>query len=125
MLHHIALTLNDSKEIEKFYEEVLLFNMHRKFSVNGEVTRPIFNVEGITDVYIMNHEDLQFEIFISLKKEKKVFSHVCLTYRNSETIYNNAKKSGYIALIKKGKGHSTYFIWDKSRNMFEIKDLQE
>jgi len=41
MLQHIALTVNDSEEIENFYKEVLLFNMHRKFSVNGE-TRQIF-----------------------------------------------------------------------------------
>jgi len=125
MLQHIALTVNDSEEIENFYEEVLLFNMQRKFSVNGEVTRQIFNVEEITDVYVMNHQDVQFEIFINPKKERKVFSHVCLAFLKTEITYNKAIKGGFKALIKKGEDHNTYFIWDKSGNMFEIKEITE
>lgn len=125
MLQHIALTVNDSEEIENFYEKVLLFNMKYKFSVNGEVTRQIFNVEGLTDVYAMNHQDVQFEIFISLRKEKKVFSHVCLAYWKAELTYNNAKKLGYKAIIKNNPDNDTYFIWDKSGNMFEIKEITQ
>ncbi len=116
MLQHIALTMNDSEEIENFYEKVLLFNMQDKFSVNGEVTRQIFNVGGITDVYAMNHQDVQFKIFISPKKERKVFSHVCLAFWMAEITYNKAVKSGYKSLLKKCEGHNTYFIWNKSGN---------
>jgi len=79
MLQHIALTVNDPEELKNFYEAVLLFNMHHKFSLKGEIARQIFDEEGLTDVYVMNHQDIQFEIFISPKKEKKVFSHICLS----------------------------------------------
>ncbi len=125
MLQHIALTINDSEEIENFYEEVLLFNMKHKSSVNGEILRQIFKVEGLTDVYVMSYQEVQFEIFVSPRKEKKVFSHVCLAFLKAEITYNNAIKGGYQALIKKSEDHDTYFIWDKSGNMFEIKEITE
>ena len=123
MLQDIALTVNDWEEIENFYEEILLFNMQRKFSMNGKIIQQIFNVEGVTDVYVMGHQDVQFEIFISPKKERKVFSHVCLAFWKAEITYNNAVDAGYKALIKKSEGHNTYFIWDKSENMFEIIEI--
>ena len=125
MLQHIALTVNDSEEIENFYEEVLLFSIQRKFSVNGEIIRQIFNIEAATDVYMMGHHNIHFEIFISSKKERKLFSHVCLAYRKAELTYNTAKKLGYKAIIKNNPDNDTYFIWDKSGNMFEIKEITE
>jgi len=73
----------------------------------------------------MNYQDVQFEIFISLRKEKKVFSHVCLAYWKAELTYNNAKKLGYKAIIKNNPDNDTYFIWDKSGNMFEIKEITQ
>jgi len=121
MLRHIALTVNDSEEIKNFYEEVLLFHQKHKHSVDGEVIRQIFNLDRPTEVYIMEHHDVQFEIFMSPKKEKKVFSHVCLAFRNAEVIYNNTLKLGYKVIIKNNPRNNTYFIWDKSGNMFEIK----
>lgn len=125
MIQHIALTVNDSEEIKNFYEEVLLFNIQHKFSIDREITKQIFNIEKLTDVYVMNRHDIQFEIFINSIKEKKVFSHICLGYRQTEIIYNKADKLGYKTLVKKNPINNTYFIWDKSGNMFEIKEITE
>lgn len=124
MLRHIGLTVTDSEEIENFYEEVLCFNMKHKFTINSNISQQIFNVNDVTDVYVMDQQDLEFEIFISHRKEKRVFSHVCLAYPVPEIIYENAVKSGYKALVKNSSDHDTYFIWDKSGNMFEIKEIQ-
>lgn len=121
MLKHIALTVNDAAEIKNFYEDVLLFGLKQKNTIDGEVISQIFDVKAATDIYIMEQHDVQFEIFISPVKERKVFSHVCLVYRNAEVIYNNGLKQGYKVIIKKNPGSDTYFIWDKSGNMFEIK----
>ena len=121
MLRHIGLTVTDSEEIENFYEEVLFFRMKNKFTMNSNASQQIFNVNGLTDVYLMVFKNVEFEIFISHRKEKKVFSHVCLAYQKPEITYKNALKSGYKALIKNGADHDTWFIWDKSGNMFEIK----
>jgi hypothetical protein len=123
MLQHVAFTVNDSEEIENFYGDVLQFTIKHKFSVNSEISQQVFNVPSETDVYVMEHNGMQFEIFISPRKEKKVFSHICLAYRKAEITYNNALKSGYKAIIKSNPDYNTYFIWDKSYNMFEIKEL--
>ena len=123
MLQHIGLTVTDSEEIENFYEEVLFLSMKHKFTINNNISQQIFNVNDVTDVYVMCQQDLEFEIFISRRKEKRVFSHVCLTYPEPEIIYESAVKSGYKALVKNGSDHNTYFIWDKSGNMFEIKKI--
>lgn len=125
MLLHIALTVNDSEEIENFYEEVLLFSIVRKFSVNEEISQKIFQSEEISDVYMMEHQSLHLEIFVSPKKEKKVFSHICLAYWKAAIIFEKAVASGYKAVIKKNPDNDTFFIWDKSGNMFEIKEIQD
>jgi len=124
MLRHIGLTVTDSEEIVNFYEEVLLFSTKHKFTINRNISQQIFNVNDVTDVYVMVQQDLEFEIFISHRKEKRLFSHVCLTYPRPEIIYENAVKSCYKALVKNSADHNTYFIWDKSNNMFEIKEIQ-
>lgn len=125
MLLHIAITIHSPKEIENFYKKILLFNVQKKFSLNKETSQKIFNTEEVVDVYLMEHQSVQFEIFISYKKGKKLFSHVCLAYRQTNTIYEKAIKSGYKTLIKSNKENDTYFIWDKSGNMFEIKEIQD
>jgi hypothetical protein len=121
VLKHIALTITDSREIGNFYEEILNFRIKYKFTMSSDLTRKIFDEDNPTDVYVLGQQDLEFEVFISLKKETRVFSHICLTYQNPEIIYENALKSGYKTIIKEGVNHSTGFIWDKSGNMFEIK----
>ena len=125
MLLHVAITIHSPKEIEDFYKRVLHFTVQKKFSINKETSRKIFNTEEVVDVCIMEHQSVHFEIFISHKKEKKLFSHVCLAYRQTNTIYEKAIKLGYKTQIKRNIENNTYFIWDKSGNMFEIKEIQE
>jgi hypothetical protein len=52
----------------------------------------IFNVNTLTDVYVLEQQDIEFEVFISPKKENRVFSHICLSYQNQywigEICYN-------------------------------------
>jgi len=125
MLHHIALTVNEPEEIKDFYEEVLLFNLQQKFSVNGETALQIFNTDETTEVYLMQQNDIRFEIFISSQKENKAFSHICLSYNKAENIFKKAVDMGCKSFIKENRGNNTYFIWDRSGNMFEIKEITE
>ncbi len=124
MLQHIALTVNESKEIKNFYEDVLLFKLKHTFSVNEKLSEKLFNVPKKTDVYVMRYHKAEIEIFITQQKETKVFSHVCIAYREAEILYDSAVKKGYKTFLKKGAMQDTYFIWDKSKNMFEIKKLR-
>jgi catechol 2,3-dioxygenase-like lactoylglutathione lyase family enzyme len=126
MLHHVALTVIDSEEIRKFYEEVLQFSLSYSFSLDSiDVLRELFSTEKQTEVYIMKRENLKLEIFIDHVKEKKRFSHICLDYLNSSQIFKYAVQLGYRTWIKKNPHHFTYFIWDKSGNLFEIKERED
>jgi catechol 2,3-dioxygenase-like lactoylglutathione lyase family enzyme len=125
MIHHIALTVNYTSELEAFYENVLMFNVHHRFLLAAEWSDSIFNMKGETEVVVMRHQDMEFELFMNQESEKKTFAHVCLTYWKSELIYANAQRAGYRAIIKPRQGHDTYFVWDKSGNLFEIKELED
>ena len=121
MLEHVALAVNDSEEIENFFEEVLMFRLEKKYILPGEVTREVFDVEKDIDVYVMKHEEVTLEIFITGEKEKRVFSHMCLAYPDPENVYERAAGKGYDTILREKKERTTCFIRDKSHNMFEIK----
>jgi catechol 2,3-dioxygenase-like lactoylglutathione lyase family enzyme len=124
MLQHIALSINDPREISAFYQNVLQCKILRQFSLNPAITRSVFNTEGPVDVFMAEVQDTQLEIFLTSALENKVFSHICFTYRNADQVFNKALELGYMALVKKNPSHNTYFIHDKSGNMFEIKEMQ-
>ncbi|MDX9881619.1 MAG: VOC family protein [Prolixibacteraceae bacterium] len=124
MIHHIALSITDSEEIENFYEEVLSFTLKYKFSLFPGVSLEIFNTERAVDVYMMEKQDVLLEIFINPQKERKVFSHTCLLEKEAETTYQKAIQKKYKTRIRENHGHSTCFIWDRSGNMFEIKKTE-
>lgn len=123
MLKHIAITINDDEEIKNFYKDVLLFSLKRKFVITPELSLEIFNMYTLVDVFLMEQNNIQFEIFVSREKEKKIFSHVCLALWKSYLAYEKAVNSGYKTKIKINPGYDTYFIWDKSGNLFEIKEI--
>ena len=121
MLHHIGLSVNQPEDIQNFYEEVLLFQIKHRTSIDGKIIEKIFQVPENVDICFMENQDTLFEIFIHSLQEKNVFSHVCLSYTGHTDIYHNAIQRGYRSVIKENPNHDTYFIWDHSGNMFEIK----
>ncbi len=49
--------------------------------------------------------------------------HIYLEYINAENVYNNAVEQEYRAIKKPNRnGGFTYFISDKSGNIYEIKE---
>lgn len=122
MLLHYALAINDPEEIQEFYTNVLQFTPERNFTVNSKLSQEIFNIDTAVDVCMVSLAGSQIEIFITSVQEKKVFSHICLAYRNSKAIYNAAVSGGYSAVARNNPGSDTYFIRDKAGNLFEIKE---
>lgn len=119
----MAFSVNDSEEIENFYEDILGFSLKRKFLMDAGISAKFFGVNKEIDVYFMEKDDVGFEIFLHPEKGKKVFPHLCLEYPNCSAIYSGAQKQSYKTEIKINLGRNdTYFVWDKSGNMFELKD---
>lgn len=124
MLTHIALTINDTTDIENLYENILLFNKKYSFTIDKEITHHIFSENNAVDVQMMECNGSLFEMFIAPHKEIKTFSHVCLSYKQAELIYKQASGSGYKTVVRRKEDNTNiYFLWDKSGNMFEIKEL--
>jgi catechol 2,3-dioxygenase-like lactoylglutathione lyase family enzyme len=122
-LNHVALSVNDSEEIENFYEDILEFSLKRKFLMDAGISLKFFGKEKEIDVYFMEKDDVGLEIFLYPEKGKKIFSHLCLEYSNTSVIYYKARKRGYKTEVKINPGRNdTYFIWDKNGNMFELKE---
>jgi catechol 2,3-dioxygenase-like lactoylglutathione lyase family enzyme len=125
-LNHIALTVGDSEEIENFYEDILSFKLKYRFLMDVETGLKFFNRKKETEVYFMEYDGVGLEIFLFPEKGKKLFLHICLEYPEATFIYYKAKKHGYKTVVKINPGRNdTYFIWDKSGNMFEIKEIRE
>ena len=124
-LNHIALTVSDSEEIENFYENILAFSLKRKFLMDAGISSKFFGINKEIDVYLMEKDDVGFEIFLYPNKGKKIFPHLCLEYFGSKIIYGKAQKRGYKTEVKINPGRDdTYFVWDKSGNMFELKEIR-
>ena len=124
-LNHIAFSVNDSEEIENFYEDILEFSLKRKFLMDAGIASNFFGVNKEVDVYFMAKDDVELEIFLYPKKRKKIFPHLCMEYPDCSVIYSRAKKRGYQTKVKINSGRSdTYFVWDKIGNMFELKEIK-
>jgi catechol 2,3-dioxygenase-like lactoylglutathione lyase family enzyme len=83
MLQHIALTVNDSEEIENFYEDVLLFTLKHKFTVNDKLSETVFNVREETDVYVMrSHGQSKTPILYG------TIAEICLKSKKLQNNYN-------------------------------------
>jgi catechol 2,3-dioxygenase-like lactoylglutathione lyase family enzyme len=122
-LNHIALTVSDSEEIENFYENILAFSLKRKFLMDAGISAKFFGINKEIDVYFMEKDGVGLEIFLYPEKGKKIFPHLCLEYSDCSAIYSRAQKQNYKTEVKINPGRNdTYFVWDKSGNMFELKE---
>lgn len=83
----------------------------------------VFGIEKEIDVFMMSYQEMSFEIFIDDGICSSSFAHVCLTYKDSELLFRRAQTLGYRAIKKTSRNGYTYFIWDKSGNIFEIKEI--
>lgn len=122
-LNHAALSINDSEEIENFYEDVLGFRLQRKFLMDAGITSKFFGVNKNIEVYFLEKSSIGLEIFLYPEKRNKIFPHLCLEYFGCKVIYAKAQQMGYKTEEKINPGrNNTLFIWDKSGNMFELKE---
>ncbi|MGE4568218.1 MAG: hypothetical protein AB7C90_03430 [Bacteroidales bacterium] len=123
MLQHIGLSIKTFSEIADFYETVLQFGQCYHFTLNSEeVLQTIFGVEKPVEVFVMERVQLKLELFIDLEGECKRFTHVCMDIPHLADLADQAKCLGYRCFVKKGPQHTTCFLWDKSGNMFELKE---
>ena len=122
-LEHIALSVSDHKEIEKFYTNVLGMEQIKNFVLRKELASNIFGINEEISVFLLQKDKVVFEIFITTKYRKQAFEHVCIAIKNREELINKALLNGYKVIRIEREVIDLIFIKDKDGNIFEIKEM--
>ena len=125
MIKHIGLQVK-AKDIPLFYEKILGGKKGRSFVLTETDAKNIFNFHTRVDVIYIRAEGVNFELFVDENTPSKSFTHICLTHRNAERVFIEARQAGFWTHLrqKAGGASKTYFIRDNNQNLFEIKQAQ-
>ncbi|MCK5686744.1 VOC family protein [bacterium] len=122
-LQHIAIAIHDIEEIEKFYVNILGFEILRSFVLDKTLAEKIFNYPVSIKVFYLKHGDFELEVFIRPGASRLCFNHICISVSNREEYYRKVVKKGYNSVCIKRETSDLIFISDKCNNLFELKEL--
>ena len=122
-LQHIALSVSDQQEVENFYINILGMEQIKNFVLRKELAADIFEINKETSVFLLQKDEVVFEIFITTEYRKQAFDHVCFPIANREEIVNKAILNGYKVIRIEREIFDLIFIKDKDGNIFEIKEM--
>ena len=122
-LAHIALSVSDYKEIEKFYINVLGMKQIKNFVLRKSLAANIFDINEEITVFLLQKDKVVFEIFITTGNRKQAFDHVCISIKNRENFINKVLLNGYKVIRIERELFDLIFIKDKDGNIFEIKEM--
>jgi len=122
-LAHIALSVSDYKEIEKFYINVLGMKQIKNFVLRKSLAANIFDINEEITVFLLQKDKVIFEIFITTGNRKQAFDHVCISIKNRESFINKVLLNGYQVIRIERELFDLIFIKDKDGNIFEIKEM--
>lgn len=122
MLNHIALQINEEKDIKAFYEDVLGFEKSHSFQMDAEISARIFEIEATAQVTVITNENLTIELFQSeVIIPFRGFLHTCINVSSISNVVEKCRSKGY-EVIEIGRSQKTlYFVKDAAENMFELK----
>ena len=124
-LEHVALSILDRNEIEGFYMEVLGMELVRSFSLNKVLAKDIFGMEEETEVFLVQKDNLQLELFLAPEKTDHACEHLCFATTHREELFEKAKRNSYRVFRQEREFSDLVFIWDKSGNIFEVKESNQ
>ena len=122
-LEHIALSVSDNKEIEKFYTNVLGMKQIKNFVLRKDLAANIFGINEEINVFLLQRNKVVFEIFITTEYRKQAFDHVCISIKNREEFINKVLLNGYKVIRIEREIFDLIFVKDKDGNIFEIKEI--
>ena len=120
-LEHIAISVSDKSEIKEFYYNIFEMKEVRSFILNKALAKQIFNIEKEVSVFLVQKDELIFEIFVTKKQYKQAYRHICISVKNRKELIKKAEQKDYECICIKREFSDLVFIKDKSGNVFEIK----
>jgi len=121
MLNHIGITINDASEIKDFYQDIIGMEIVNQFTINENLSKQIFEIDRETDVYLMQKDDLIFELFINENSDFRSYNHICINVHSRSNLIKRAENNNYTCIIIPRENFDLIFIKDKLGNIFEVK----
>ncbi|OQY16488.1 MAG: hypothetical protein B6I32_03350 [Desulfobacterium sp. 4572_20] len=122
MFEHIGITINEESDIQAFYKDLLGLKEINKFDLFDDLSEKIFGISNTVPVSLFSNDDLLIELFLTDKKQKQVYNHICISVKNRDDIIKKATSMGFpVTKIKRESKDYLLFIKDNSGNIFEIK----
>jgi len=120
--NHIGLTISESSDIRKFYQNILGMELQRNFVLNRFLAKTIFGMEKELEIYYGKIGNLELELFITDQEIPKTCNHICLSVLERDKFIGKIKENGYECIVLKREMSDLVFVKDKSGNLFEIKE---
>ncbi|MCP4753142.1 MAG: VOC family protein [Proteobacteria bacterium] len=123
-LKHVALASSSEKNSDRFFRELLGLECMQVKNLPASLSQQIFDQESDYKLIIYGDSSVQFEIFISTRKEfvDKPVTHICLEMDNRADFLTRCR-AAKIEVRQVSKNDSTIvFIKDYDGNLFEIKE---
>lgn len=121
-LHHLALTIQNTSEIQQFYIYLLGFELIQEFKLEADWANKIFNINKTSQAFYLEGHGLALELFIDENKKQNTFNHWCLSFPDRESFIETAQKQNAKIIRIPRDSHDLIFIKDASENIFEIKE---
>ncbi|WP_111707842.1 VOC family protein [Lutibacter citreus] len=123
-LNHIALNIQNKKELIDFYQNIFGFHLEYQFDLNLDLAKKNFNIEKQPEVYLYKNNNLVLELFVYPESTTLGFAHICLEMVDREKIAKKGEQAGYpITRIQRNNKPDILFIKDKAENIFELKKV--
>ena len=122
-LNHIALTIQNKKELTDFYQNILGLKLEYQYEIDATLSSTIFDIEKPAEVFRYSKDNLHFEFFISSEKTIPAFAHIGIDVEDRETVVEKCKKAGYkVTRVERKEKYDLIFVSDKAGNKFELKN---
>ncbi len=122
MFEHIGITINEQSDLQAFYKDLLGMKKVNRFDIYEDLSEKIFGIRGPVQVTHFSSDDLLIELFLTDKRQRPIYNHICISVQNRDNIIKKAKSMGFsVTKIERESKDYLLFIKDKSGNMFEVK----
>lgn len=118
---HAGLQVN-KQDLKPFYVEILGFSENFSFNLQSELAEQIFEAHSTIEVFNLIKSDIQLELFVTDKKHKPGFNHLCLLESDLSSVKEKAQQLGYKFIVRQKPDKETVFLYDSMENMFELKN---
>ncbi|MDD3625950.1 MAG: hypothetical protein PHV06_01395 [bacterium] len=122
-INHIGIVNRDRIDAEKFYINLLEFELKYEFILQRDLSEFLFGHKSEIPVLILERGNIVIEIFIVPDFINSIpnIPHICIQTDNLEEYLELLRRNGVELITFTRDGKEKYFIKDLSNNLIEMK----